>query len=173
MRILPVLAPATLTDAGTASTGETILFGVVALITVVCGLGLLTAKRAVSAAANMIGIMIGLAVLYVAGEAPFLGMTQIVVYTGAVMTLVLFVIMMVGIGGDEGGGGGGGSRSRPPARRPADGSSPSWGSVWSRCWPPSCGAQPSRAPPASREGTPPFRPLSPESCSATTSSPWN
>ena len=101
MRILPVLAPATLTDAGTASTGETILFGVVALITVVCGLGLLTAKRAVSAAANMIGIMIGLAVLYVAGEAPFLGMTQIVVYTGAVMTLVLFVIMMVGIGGDE------------------------------------------------------------------------
>ena len=101
MRILPVLAPATLTDAGTASTGETILFGVVALITVVCGLGLLTAKRAVSAAANMIGIMIGLAVLYVAGEAPFLGMTQIVVYTGAVMTLVLFVIMMVGVGGEE------------------------------------------------------------------------
>jgi len=104
MRILPVLAPATLTDAGTASTGETILFGVVALITVVCGLGLLTAKRAVSAAANMIGIMIGLAVLYVAGEAPFLGMTQIVVYTGAVMTLVLFVIMMVGIGGGAGTG---------------------------------------------------------------------
>ena len=103
MRILPVLAPATLTDAGTASTGETILFGVVALITVVCGLGLLTAKRAVSAAANMIGIMIGLAVLYVAGEAPFLGMTQIVVYTGAVMTLVLFVIMMVGIGGSSAG----------------------------------------------------------------------
>lgn len=165
MRILPVLAPATLTDAGTASTGETILFGVVALITVVCGLGLLTAKRAVSAAANMIGIMIGLAVLYVAGEAPFLGMTQIVVYTGAVMTLVLFVIMMVGIGGDEPVSTAGSSAGR-------------WviallGSVWSRCWPPSCGAQPSRAPPASREGTPPFRPLSPESCSATTSSPWN
>jgi len=112
MRILPVLAPATLTDAGTASTGETILFGVVALITVVCGLGLLTAKRAVSAAANMIGIMIGLAVLYVAGEAPFLGMTQIVVYTGAVMTLVLFVIMMVGIGGGEAGSDAGSSAGR-------------------------------------------------------------
>ncbi len=96
----PVL-PATLNESGTVSTGETILFAVVALITVACGLGLLTAKRAVLAAANMIGIMICLAVLYIAGGAPFLGITQIVVYTGAVMTLVLFVIMMVGVGGEE------------------------------------------------------------------------
>ena len=97
----PVLLPATLSADGTISTGETILFAVVALITVTCGLGLLTAKRAVSAAANMIGIMICLAVLYVASDASFLGITQIVVYTGAVMTLVLFVIMMVGVGGEE------------------------------------------------------------------------
>ena len=90
--------PATLNESGTVSTGETILFAVVSLITVVCGLGLLTAKRAVLAAANMIGIMICLAILYIAGGAPFLGITQIVVYTGAVMTLVLFVIMMVGVG---------------------------------------------------------------------------
>ena len=95
------LLPATLTADGALSVGETILFAVVALIAVTCGLGLLTAKRAVSAAANMIGIMICLAVLYIAGDAPFLGVTQIVVYTGAVMTLVLFVIMMVGVGGEE------------------------------------------------------------------------
>lgn len=94
-------APATLTDAGTVSTGETILFCVVSLVTVVCALGVLTARRAVSAAVNMIGIMIGLAVLYLANEASFLGMTQVVVYTGAVMTLVLFVIMLVGVGGEE------------------------------------------------------------------------
>ena len=93
-------APATLTNAGTVSTGETILFCVVSLVTVVCALGVLTARRAVSAAVNMIGIMIGLAVLYLANEASFLGMTQVVVYTGAVMTLVLFVIMLVGVGGD-------------------------------------------------------------------------
>ena len=98
---LPATLPATLNESGTVSTGETILFAVVSLITVVCGLGLLTAKRAVLAAANMIGIMICLAILYIAGGAPFLGITQIVVYTGAVMTLVLFVIMMVGVGGEE------------------------------------------------------------------------
>ncbi len=91
----------TMTASGAMSTGETILFGVVAVVTVLCGLGLLTAKRAVSAAINMIVIMIGLAVLYVANEAPFLGITQVVVYTGAVMTLVLFVIMLVGVGGEE------------------------------------------------------------------------
>ena len=95
------LLPASLGTDGAVSTGETILFAVVALITVACGLGLLTARRAVSAAINMIGIMICLAVLYIASDAPFLGITQIVVYTGAVMTLVLFVIMMVGVGGEE------------------------------------------------------------------------
>ncbi|WP_084682510.1 NADH-quinone oxidoreductase subunit J [Actinomyces israelii] len=99
--VRPALVPASLGADGTISTGETILFAVVALVAVTCGLGLLTARRAVSAAVNMIGIMICLAVLYIAGDAPFLGVTQIVVYTGAVMTLVLFVIMMVGVGGEE------------------------------------------------------------------------
>ena len=54
MTTLPVLAPASLTQGGTISTGETILFAVVAGVIVVCGFGLLTAKRAVSAAVNMI-----------------------------------------------------------------------------------------------------------------------
>lgn len=98
---LPAAVPAALTAEGTTSTGETVLFAVVALITVCCGVGVLTARRAVTAAINMIGIMISLATLYVANEAPFLGVTQVVVYTGAVMTLVLFVIMLVGVGGDE------------------------------------------------------------------------
>ena len=49
----------------------------------------------------MILIMISLAVLYVTNEAPFLGITQVVVYTGAIMMLVLFVIMLVGVGADE------------------------------------------------------------------------
>lgn len=104
MSALPVPAaplPADLTALGSLSTGETILLAVVALVTTACGIGVLTARRAVHAAINMIAIMICLAVLYVANEAPFLGITQVVVYTGAVMTLVMFVIMLVGLGGDE------------------------------------------------------------------------
>jgi NADH-quinone oxidoreductase subunit J len=41
--------------------------------------------------------MISLAVLYVSLQAPFLGLTQVVVYTGAVMMLFVFVIMIVGV----------------------------------------------------------------------------
>ena len=45
----------------------------------------------------MIFVMIGLAVLYLANEAEFLGIVQIVVYTGAVMMLFVFVLMLVGV----------------------------------------------------------------------------
>ena len=93
--------PTALAGNGHLGLGEAIVFGVVALVTVACGIGVLTAKRAVTAAINMIGIMISLAVLYIVNESPFMGITQVVVYTGAVMTLVLFVIMLVGVGGDE------------------------------------------------------------------------
>ncbi|OLO43581.1 NADH-quinone oxidoreductase subunit J, partial [Actinomyces oris] len=93
--------PTAVTQDGHLGLGEAIVFGVVALVTVACGIGVLTAKRAVNAAINMIGIMISLAVLYIVNESPFMGITQVVVYTGAVMTLVLFVIMLVGVGGDE------------------------------------------------------------------------
>ena len=96
----PAVAPTALTQDGHLGLGEAIVFGVVALVTVACGIGVLTAKRAVTAAINMIGIMISLAVLYIVNESPFMGITQVVVYTGAVMTLVLFVIMLVGVGGD-------------------------------------------------------------------------
>ena len=98
---VPAVAPTALTQDGHLGLGEAIVFGVVALVTVACGIGVLTAKRAVNAAINMIGIMISLAVLYIVNESPFMGITQVVVYTGAVMTLVLFVIMLVGVGGDE------------------------------------------------------------------------
>ena len=46
----------------------------------------------------MVGVMLGLAILYIANSAPFLGVAQIVVYTGAIMMLFLFVIMLTGIG---------------------------------------------------------------------------
>jgi NADH-quinone oxidoreductase subunit J len=41
-------------------------------------------------------VMIGLGVLYIAQDAPFLGV-QIIVYTGAIMMLFLFVVMLVGV----------------------------------------------------------------------------
>lgn len=86
-----------LTDAGTTSTGEAVLFWVLAPIMVIAALGLLFARKAVHAALSVIVVMISLAFLYVAQDAVFLGVVQVVVYTGAVMMLFLFVLMLVGV----------------------------------------------------------------------------
>jgi NADH-quinone oxidoreductase subunit J len=89
--------PAVLQDTGTVSTGETVLFWVIAPLMVIGALGLLFSRRAVHAALSVVVVMVGLAFLYTALEAPFLGVAQVVVYTGAVMMLFLFVLMLVGV----------------------------------------------------------------------------
>lgn len=77
------------------------LFWVVATITVVPSLALLFAKKAVHVAMAVVLVMVGLAVAYIMLAAPFLGMVQIVVYTGAVMMLFVFVLMLIGVKGKE------------------------------------------------------------------------
>lgn len=92
------LLPAALDPAtGAVPPGEAVLFWVVAPIMVLGALGLLFARRAVHAAMAVVVVMIGMAVLYTALDAPFLGVAQVVVYTGAVMMLFLFVLMLVGV----------------------------------------------------------------------------
>ena len=84
-----------------ASTGEAVLFACTAIVMVVCALGVLFFKKAAYAAISMVGVMLGLAVLYLTQQVPFLGVVQIVVYTGAIMMLFLFVIMMIGLGATD------------------------------------------------------------------------
>ena len=86
-----------LTDAGQTTTGEAILFWILAVVMVLAAGGLLFARKAVHAALSLIVVMIDLAFLYVAQDAPFLGVVQVVVYTGAIMMLFLFVLMLVGV----------------------------------------------------------------------------
>lgn len=91
------LLPASLNDAGLTTTGEAVLFWTLGPVMVIAALGLLFAKKAVHAAMSVVVVMVGLAFLYVAQDAPFLGVVQVVVYTGAVMMLFLFVLMLVGV----------------------------------------------------------------------------
>ncbi|MDT0214169.1 NADH-quinone oxidoreductase subunit J [Rothia sp. ARF10] len=79
------------------STGEAILFWVLAPVAVAGALGLVFARKAVHAALGMALTMICLGVFYLAQDADFLGVIQIFVYTGAVMMLFLFVVMLVGV----------------------------------------------------------------------------
>ena len=78
-------------------TPEAVLFFILAPIMVLAALGMLIVKKAVHSALLLAVVMIGLAVFYIANEAPFLGIVQIVVYTGAVMMLFLFILMLVGV----------------------------------------------------------------------------
>lgn len=74
-----------------------IAFYILAPIMVLAALGLLFVRKAVHAALLLAVVMISLAVLYAALEAPFLFAVQIIVYTGAILMLFLFVLMLVGV----------------------------------------------------------------------------
>ena len=78
-------------------TGEAVTFWVLAPVAVLAALGLLVTKKAVHSALLLALTMICLAIFYLTQEAPFLGVVQVVVYTGAVMMLFLFVLMLVGV----------------------------------------------------------------------------
>ena len=78
-------------------TPEAVLFFILAPIMVLAALGMLVVKKAVHSALMLAVVMIGLAIFYIANEAPFLGIVQVVVYTGAVMMLFLFILMLVGV----------------------------------------------------------------------------
>jgi NADH-quinone oxidoreductase subunit J len=92
---LELAATATL-SAGT-STGEAFQFWVLGTVAVIGALCTVFMKKAVHSALCLAGTMIILAVFYLANGAYFLGVVQIVVYTGAIMMLFLFVVMLVGV----------------------------------------------------------------------------
>ncbi|MFD3585619.1 NADH-quinone oxidoreductase subunit J [Streptomyces sp. NPDC058683] len=79
------------------STGEAFQFWVLGTVAVIGALCTVLMKRAVHSALCLAGTMIILAVFYLANGAYFLGIVQIVVYTGAIMMLFLFVVMLVGV----------------------------------------------------------------------------
>lgn len=85
----------------TISSGEAVLFWILAPLMVLGALSLLFARKTVHIAVSIAGVMVGLAIMYIANEATFLGVAQVVVYTGAVMMLFVFVIMLIGVDAKE------------------------------------------------------------------------
>jgi NADH-quinone oxidoreductase subunit J len=92
-----LLAAAGTAPAVETGTGEAAVFWVLAPVAVLAAAGMLLSRKAVHSALLLALTMLCLAVLYIAQDAPFLGVVQVVVYTGAVMMLFLFVLMLVGV----------------------------------------------------------------------------
>jgi NADH-quinone oxidoreductase subunit J len=96
-----ILAALTADTAGHTSTTEAVLFWILGTVAVVAAIGVVAAPKAVYSAMFLAATMIVLAVFYIAQDALFLGVVQVVVYTGAVMMLFLFVLMLIGVESSE------------------------------------------------------------------------
>jgi NADH-quinone oxidoreductase subunit J len=88
-----VLASGTNTDAITRET----LFWILAILSTGAALAMILVRRAVHCAIMLAVVMLSLATMYAMQGAPFLAFVQIIVYTGAVLMLFLFVLMLIGI----------------------------------------------------------------------------
>jgi NADH-quinone oxidoreductase subunit J len=75
---------------------DLIVFLVLSLIAIASALGMLFSRNAVYSALFLVLNFITVAVFYLLLGAPFIAMSQITVYAGAVMVLFLFVIMLLG-----------------------------------------------------------------------------
>jgi NADH-quinone oxidoreductase subunit J len=78
-------------------TGAAVAFWFLAPVMILGALGMILARKPVHSALCLATVMISLAVQYAAQGAPFLFAVQIIVYTGAILMLFLFVLMLVGV----------------------------------------------------------------------------
>ncbi|MFI0352443.1 NADH-quinone oxidoreductase subunit J [Actinomadura sp. 9N407] len=80
-----------------AQPGEPFIFWMLAIVSVCAALGMIFTRKAVHSALMLATVMLSLAALYAVQGAPFLAFVQVIVYTGAVLMLFLFVMMLVGV----------------------------------------------------------------------------
>jgi NADH-quinone oxidoreductase subunit J len=78
------------------STGEAVAFWILGPTALAGAIGMVTARNAVHSALSLVATMMSLGLFYLIEQGPFLGLVQIIVYTGAIMILFLFVLMLIG-----------------------------------------------------------------------------
>jgi NADH-quinone oxidoreductase subunit J len=91
-----MISAAVLAEATKVGTGEAVTFWILTPFAVLGAIGMVWARNAVHSALFLVLTMLSLGVFYVLQAGPFLGMVQIIVYTGAIIMLFLFVLMLVG-----------------------------------------------------------------------------
>src|SRR4029453_13252332 len=75
----------------------TILFVIFAGVAIGCAIAMVSQSNPLYSAISLIGVFISLASLYVTLAAPFIAAVQVIVYAGAIMVLVIFVIMLLNV----------------------------------------------------------------------------
>ena len=80
---------------------ELVVFVIFAIAALAGALVLVMARNPVYSAMGLLMTMFSMAVFYILNEAPFIAAVQVLIYAGAVMTLFLFVIMLIGVDRSE------------------------------------------------------------------------
>ena len=80
---------------------QLVLFLIFGLIAVAAALNLLLQRHPINSALSLVVVMMSLAVLYWSLGAEFLAAAQVIVYSGAIMVLFTFVIMLLNAGEEE------------------------------------------------------------------------
>ena len=81
---------------GQVPLGEAIAFWILGPISLAGAMGTVLFRNAVHSALSLAATMMSLGMFYLIEQGPFLGLVQIIVYTGAIMILFLFVLMLIG-----------------------------------------------------------------------------
>ncbi|MDD5087839.1 MAG: NADH-quinone oxidoreductase subunit J [bacterium] len=76
---------------------ETVLFAILGIAAILAALLTITSPSPIASALYLVGVMFSLAGLYVLLAAPFVAAIQVIVYAGAVIVLMLFVIMLLNL----------------------------------------------------------------------------
>ena len=79
----------------------TLLFILFGALAIGCALAMVAQRNPLYSAISLIGVFISLACLYVMLAAPFIAAVQVIVYAGAIMVLVVFVIMLLNVEEEE------------------------------------------------------------------------
>jgi NADH-quinone oxidoreductase subunit J len=90
-----VLAAGDLTS-GQVPLGEAVAFWILGPVSLAGAIGMVLLRNAVHSALSLVATMMSLGAFYLIEQGPFLGLVQIIVYTGAIMILFLFVLMLIG-----------------------------------------------------------------------------
>ena len=80
---------------------DQVLFWILAVMAVGAAITMICVRQAVHCAIMLAVVMLSLAVMYAMQGAPFLAFVQIIVYTGAVLMLFLFVVMLIGLSSSD------------------------------------------------------------------------
>jgi NADH-quinone oxidoreductase subunit J len=80
---------------------ETAVFVICAVIVLSGGLGVIVSRNPVHSALSLVATLFGIAVLFLNQDAQFLAAVQVIVYTGAIVVLILFVLMLLGVDQEE------------------------------------------------------------------------